>query len=143
MMSEPQPPTTDSLPSPPPIISISSSAIIQSNDNPVRHQPYHLRNPQVTVIDLSTDEDHPKDVIIENNIHWKKRASKNRHHCRLCREKGHAMYNCWTFKCPYCNDKAPRHWAWNCPKKPSGLAPIHLTTPYDNKVIELPCISPE
>ena len=65
MMSEPQPLSSDSLPSPPPITSTSTSAIIQSDDNPVQYRPYHLQNPWTTIIDLSTNEDHPKKVIIQ------------------------------------------------------------------------------
>ena len=143
MMTEPQPPTTESLPSPPPTTTTTTSDIIQSDDNPLRHQQYCLRNPWTTIIDLSTDEDHPRDVVVEEKIHWRKKPSTKRHHCGLCRETTHATYNCWTFQCPFCNNKAPGHWARNCPKKPSGSAPLRLTTPYDNDIIE-PCqTSPE
>ena len=138
MTTEPQPLTTESLPSPLPTTSTATSAIIQSDDNPLRHQPYRLRNPCTTIIDLSTDEDHPRDVVVEEKIHWRKKPSTKKHHCRLCRETTHATYNCWTFQCPFCNDKAPRHWARNCPKKPSGSVPLRLNTPYDNDVVEPP-----
>lgn len=141
--SEPQSPTTDSLPLPLPATTTTSSAIIQSDDNPVRHRPYHLQNSRVTVINLSTDKNHLRDIIIEENIHWRKKISKNRYCCKLCQEIGHTIYNCWTFKYPFCNDKTPGHWAHNCLQKPSGLNPIHLTTPYDNEVIKCHDISSE
>ena len=142
--SEPQPLTSDFLLLLPPIIPTFSSAwIIQSDDNPIQYKPYCLQNPWATVINLSINEDHPKEVVVQEKIHWRKKISKNKCCCRLCYESGHTTTNCWTFKCSYCYNKAPGHWARNCPKKPLELISRQLTTPYNNEVIKSQCISLE
>ena len=143
MTPKPQPPTTDSLPSPPPITPTSSSTIIQSDDNLIWYRPYCVQGPKLVVIDLSTDEDSPKEIIVQENIRWRKKVSKNVHHCKLCWEQGHTTNNCWTFKCRFCNEKASRHWSRDCTKRASGSNPLRVITAYDNTVEQIRHLSLE
>ena len=138
MMSEPQPLSSDSLPSPPPITPTSTSAIIQSDTD---HIIYKI--PGLLLLTSPPMKTTPRRSSFKKKIHWRKKSSKNKHHCRLCYESGHVMINCWTFKCSYCNNKALGHWARNCLKKPSELTPMHLNTPYNNEIIKLQCVSSE